>query len=329
MNLPLVSIIVPIYKAEHYLDTCIKSILNQTYTNLEVILVDDGSPDNCPAICDMYAEKDSRVRVIHKKNGGVSSARNTGLDYANGQYICFVDSDDWIEAKMVEHLYDCIQKNNTDAAVCLSSDYSEDGAFIEKWDLDWRKPVADRESLIRNSFFLIENRSDEPFIFWMTAWGKLIKRSFWENVRFRCDLYLGEDVQAWLEIAVQIQSCAFLNESLYNYRIREGAAYSMADQYSKSKGRYIRSLVTYDVFKNHPEYQKYALENLIFAAFGHLTAIAKKKKRSEFNEIRRTIVLLKGNIQRDFQNYTVKYRLGLRLLFYFPDLLWSGLNLLP
>lgn len=101
---PLISVIVPVYKVEAYLDKCVKSILNQTYQNLEIILVDDGSPDNCPAKCDEYAEQDSRVKVIHKTNGGLSSARNAGMEIAKGDYIGFVDSDDWIAPKMYEIL---------------------------------------------------------------------------------------------------------------------------------------------------------------------------------------------------------------------------------
>ncbi|MDI1303790.1 MAG: glycosyltransferase, partial [bacterium] len=92
----LISIIIPIYGVEKYIDKCILSVINQTYKNLEIILVDDGSPDNCPAICDQYAKKDSRIRVIHKINGGLSSARNSGIDIATGKYITFVDSDDSI-----------------------------------------------------------------------------------------------------------------------------------------------------------------------------------------------------------------------------------------
>lgn len=95
----LISVIIPVYKVEEYLDRCVESILNQTYTNLEILLVDDGSPDNCPRLCDEYALKDARVRVIHKENGGLASARNAGLEKANGQFVSFIDSDDWIEKK--------------------------------------------------------------------------------------------------------------------------------------------------------------------------------------------------------------------------------------
>ena len=98
----LVSVIVPVYKVEKYLNRCVNSILNQTYKDLEVILVDDGSPDSCPEICDGYAQKDKRVKVIHKENGGQGSARNSGLDVARGEYILFVDSDDYIAKNLIE-----------------------------------------------------------------------------------------------------------------------------------------------------------------------------------------------------------------------------------
>ena len=117
MPQPLVSIIVPIYKVEPYLRRCLNSIVNQTYTNLEIILVDDGSPDGCPQICDEYAAKDKRIVVIHKKNGGLSDARNTGLDICKGEYISFVDSDDWVDEGYIEKLLSFTQKENADIAI--------------------------------------------------------------------------------------------------------------------------------------------------------------------------------------------------------------------
>ena len=119
MNQPeLISIIVPVYKVEKYLDKCVESIVEQTYKNLEIILVDDGSPDNCSAMCDEWAQKDSRIKVIHKENGGLSSARNAGLDACTGDYIGFVDSDDWIEPDMYEYLLNISMKNNADVSRC-------------------------------------------------------------------------------------------------------------------------------------------------------------------------------------------------------------------
>lgn len=114
----LISVIVPIYKVEPYLDKCIASIVNQTYKNLEIILVDDGSPDNCPAMCDSWAERDSRIRVIHKPNGGLSDARNAGMAVATGELLAFVDSDDWISPDMYEYLYQRLTEDGSDVAAC-------------------------------------------------------------------------------------------------------------------------------------------------------------------------------------------------------------------
>lgn len=118
MNNPLISVIVPVYKAEKYFDKCVNSIINQTYKNLEIILVDDGSPDICGKMCDEFAEKDSRVRVFHKENGGQSSARNVGLDNMSGEYVGFVDSDDWIEPNMYERLMSLIKKYDAQISAC-------------------------------------------------------------------------------------------------------------------------------------------------------------------------------------------------------------------
>ena len=114
----LISIVVPVYKVEPYLDKCVSSIVNQTYKNLEIILVDDGSPDNCPAMCDAWAEKDNRIRVIHKPNGGLSDARNAGMSVATGELMAFVDSDDWIAPDMYEKLYHHLTEDGSDIAAC-------------------------------------------------------------------------------------------------------------------------------------------------------------------------------------------------------------------
>jgi len=114
-----VSVIIPVYKVEKFIRKCVDSVLNQTYNNLEVILVDDGSPDNCPLICDDYVKRDTRVRVFHKTNGGQSSARNLALDNMTGDYVSFVDSDDYIEPDMIETMLSCIEREEGDVAICL------------------------------------------------------------------------------------------------------------------------------------------------------------------------------------------------------------------
>ena len=135
MYKPLISIIVPIYKVEKYLKKCIQSIMNQTYLNFELILVDDGSPDDCPMICDNYAKLDNRIVVLHKQNGGLSDARNAGLDVARGEYIGFVDSDDFIANNMYEKLLSGLLAEDADMAVCNFSYVDENYRFLDKRNL--------------------------------------------------------------------------------------------------------------------------------------------------------------------------------------------------
>ena len=123
----LISVIIPVYNVEKYLDRCVESVVNQTYKNLEIILIDDGSTDNCLAKCDEWARKDSRIKVIHKKNGGLSDARNAGLKIAQGKYIGFVDSDDWIRCDMYQMLYERLQIDDSDIAACGVEMIWEDG----------------------------------------------------------------------------------------------------------------------------------------------------------------------------------------------------------
>ena len=125
MQQPLLSVIVPIYNVENYLDRCVESIVNQTYKNLEIILVDDGSPDNCPRMCDKWAEKDSRIKVVHKENGGLSDARNAGIPLTKGEIISFIDSDDWIEPAAYESLYNQAYRETVE---CVMFSYHRDFA---------------------------------------------------------------------------------------------------------------------------------------------------------------------------------------------------------
>lgn len=173
-----ISIIVPIYKVQDYLDECIESIINQTYSNVEVILVDDGSPDRCPQMCDEWAKRDSRIRVIHKKNGGLSSARNAGLDVANGEYISFVDSDDFICSDALQNLYDRI-KDDKSIGITSGLVYRYQDGFTSNFKDEW---ICSREIVIPASDFLLETMSQKTSY---TVWNKLYRREVIGNTRFR------------------------------------------------------------------------------------------------------------------------------------------------
>ena len=166
----LISVIVPVYKVENYLKTCVHSILAQTYKNFELILVDDGSPDRCPEICEELAAEDSRIRVIHRKNGGLSAARNTGTKSAEGGYLTYIDSDDSVEPLYLQTLYEALKKNDADVSVVRSREVYE-GRSPEKQAAgaaDERLVLTGRDAVKR----LLE--MDETFM--ITAWGKLYSR---------------------------------------------------------------------------------------------------------------------------------------------------------
>ena len=184
----LVSVIIPVYKVETYLPMCVDSVLNQTYRNLEVILVDDGSPDNCPAICDEYAKKDKRIRVIHQKNAGLSMARNAGLDICTGDYITFVDSDDALHVAFVARLLAACEENGAEIAV---------GDFMKATPTEYlpkiAAPLANKPVRVvdgREANMMLYRRSE--WVRMVTAWGKLFRRELLETERFP-DVKLHED----------------------------------------------------------------------------------------------------------------------------------------
>lgn len=173
---PLISIIVPVYNVEKYLSKCLDSIVNQTYKNLEIILVDDGSTDNSGDICDEYANKDNRIKVIHKENGGLSDARNKGMNIAKGEYVGFVDSDDYIAKDMYEYLYAFAVKNDLDVAMCASCDVYEDKIIYPK---NFESIILDKKEKI------IENIFINPFGgAAVSVCSKLFKYDVIKNIRF-------------------------------------------------------------------------------------------------------------------------------------------------
>lgn len=180
----MITVIVPVYAVEPYLDRCVQSIVNQSYKDLEVILVDDGSPDRCPAICDSWADKDNRIRVIHKANGGLSDARNAGMHIASGSYIAFVDSDDWIAPEMLERLLFAINKDESDIAACTVKMIWEDG-FKEQLLTVSANCVLNKEEA--QEALLAESLLKQP------VWYKLYKRETIQTLSFEVGRY-HEDV---------------------------------------------------------------------------------------------------------------------------------------
>ena len=203
---PLLSIIVPVYDVERYLQKCIDSILAQTFTDFELILVDDGSPDNCPALCDAAAAKDARIRVLHQKNGGLSAARNAGLDVARGEWIGFVDSDDYIAPEMYEILYKAVQSTGADLALCDYVKVDETGALCSQKQVAVpKKGLTGRERLHKAYLTTVD-----------FAWNKLYHRTIFAQLRYPVGK-LNEDFFVIPEICLNTQKAVVVPDVLYYY----------------------------------------------------------------------------------------------------------------
>ncbi len=213
-GMPLISVIVPVYNVEAYLSRCVDSILAQTYKNLEIILVDDGSTDNCGKICDEYAERDPHIRVIHKTNGGLSSARNAGIDVAAGEYLGFVDSDDWISAEMYETLLGLIEKYKVPLAFGGRFDYSSRSHAETIGLCPPKEEVISGEEVVRRIFTWDQLDS--------SACDKLYHRDLFADIRYPLGL-IGEDVPTTYRLAMKAEKAVACPLPFYHYFHREGS----------------------------------------------------------------------------------------------------------
>ncbi len=209
----MISIIIPIYKVEEYIEKCIESVINQTYTNIEIILIDDGSPDNCGAICDKYAENDNRIKVIHKVNGGLSDARNAGMKIASGDYFVFIDSDDWVDKDYCEFLYNKQKEYDADIVVTPLRSVTQDGADISR--------KFTHETLIMTPEIAMEKMFARDSISWC-AQAKLYRKELFEGVIYPVGVLM-EDKATTYKLYHKANKIIFADTPKYNYLVRSGS----------------------------------------------------------------------------------------------------------
>lgn len=202
----LISVIIPVYGVEPYLKRCVDSVLAQTYTHMEIILVDDGSPDNCPAICDGYAAQDSRVRVIHQANAGLSGARNAGIDQAKGAFLAFVDSDDYLAPDFLETLYHACVETGSDMSVCRW-EYVK-GEEIPEHGTGETKTFTGRE--MQANLYIPDGA------YFVVAWNKLYRRELFWEIRYPLGR-IHEDEATTYRIYDEVKQAAYVDRSLYGY----------------------------------------------------------------------------------------------------------------
>lgn len=274
----LISVIVPIYNVEEYLIKCIKSIINQTYQNLEILLIDDGSTDNCLKICNNLQKNDNRIRVYHKSNGGLSDARNYGVVRASGKYVCFVDSDDYIDAAMIEKLYMKIKKENADVCSC-----------------DVIAVSSNQESKVSRKY--MSKMIDDVYYGNGFVWNKMYKKKLIENILFDTTIHIYEDLLFnYTILAKKEVKYTFIKDPLYYYIQRNGSI--MHSNYIQKK---LYSLeVTEKIISilksiNNMHYLEYECRNL-----GNILKLYKHKKQSVDLEKHLTMAL-------DYVKYDLKY----------------------
>ncbi len=221
---PLISVIVPVYQVEEYLELCVESICNQTYCNLEIILIDDGSKDACPKMCDEYAKKDERIVVIHKENGGLSSARNHGLDICKGSYITCVDSDDYIAEDMIERLYQVAADTSAEMVSCRWKNVYEDGRIMESSKQTDRIRLVEKEEALEIMLYQLD--AD------VCAWGKLYKRELFAQERY-LEGKLYEDFAIIFSLLERCHKVAFIDYDGYYYLQRSNSI--MRVQFQRKK----------------------------------------------------------------------------------------------
>lgn len=248
--LPLISVIVPVYNTVKYLDRCMKSILNQNYSNLEILLVDDGSTDGSAERCDFYAAEDSRVCVIHKENGGQSSARNAGLDLCRGEYISFVDSDDWIEPEMYSTLVNQLILCDAGLAICGRYDAYENNNHKTIGKILGKNGLFDAYQLI--PYMINSELSD------FSVCDKLHRRDLWNNIRFP-EGTIYEDLAVMYKVVLAAKSVVLCDVPFYVYYHRTGSTVTAGFRESLfDYPKHTKQLLG-DISSWYPEYTNYAI----------------------------------------------------------------------
>lgn len=272
-NNPLISVIVPVYKVEQYLEKCVESIKKQTYKNLEIILVDDGSPDNCPALCDSLAKTDKRIKVIHKPNGGLSDARNAGINIATGKFITFVDSDDYLNLNFIETLYHNLTETGSDVSICNFQDVYEN----EEVDTSLKETSKILTFDGSNKF---EQLYKDLRLRFVTAWGKLYRKDIFDKVKYPVGK-INEDEFVCHHILSLCDKVCYSDVKYYYYLQRQNSI--MHQKYSKKNLNIFEAL--YDRFLFFKEnYPKLAL-NSLYAYLSDITVNYYKFDKSVRKEL--------------------------------------------
>lgn len=306
--MPKISVIVPVYNIENYIEECIKSILNQTFKDFELLLVDDGSTDSSLNICREYEKKDNRIKVIHKKNGGLSDARNTGIEKACGKYFCFIDGDDFIANDTLENMYNLILKNNSQIAICNMVRYYEDEDTEVFYKPSETKIVLEGE----DRFKTLEQPS---------VCNKMFKAELFNGIRFPYGKYY-EDTFVYHELVMKARSVILTGKDSYYYRCRRGSI--LDGGYSKKYFDFMEAVYLRAIFLDQNNIKEYADEAYLHMYSSLSNAYNNLDRNSD--ELKPLFDVAKDRYNKVFKrlikdkNFNIKQKLRFILLRYSPKL---------
>lgn len=266
----LISVIIPVYNVEKYLTKCIESIIKQTYTNLEIILVDDGSPDNCGKICDEYAQKDDRIKVIHKKNGGQSEARNYGIEIATGKYITFLDSDDYISEDYIEYMYKLLKDNNANLSICGVQIVNNEN---KKYNTEETEVKIYKTNEAFENLLYAEGIEG-------AVYAKLYPKDYFDNIKFPVgEKY--EDIAIIALLMNKAEKIVYGNKKCYFYYTRPGS--TSKSGFNKNELDYIKNvkLMLNYIKQNYPELENAVLRYQVYSQFRILRIILFSKNKND------------------------------------------------
>lgn len=270
----LVSVVIPIYNVEDYLIRCIDSVINQSYSNLEIILVDDGSKDKCGSICDTYAKKDNRIIVIHKTNGGLSDARNAGIHVAKGKYISFIDSDDYVAINYIEELVRVLELTQADMSVVDVQVVNENTPYsVNRIEGDI-SILSKYDAIIRAL----------KLSFRQSAWGKLYRLDIFDDIEFPKGM-LYEDLAIVYQVLYKMNTIALSTAQLYKYEIRSGSIMQTGFKRQQYDSLVVAENAKDFVVGKYPELKKLAYGRCVYAYLAILRKMLLSSNRSEYNNL--------------------------------------------
>ncbi|MCR5253492.1 MAG: glycosyltransferase [Treponema sp.] len=306
----LISVIIPVYNVEKFLVKCIDSVISQSYTNLEILLIDDGSTDGSGKICDSYAQKDNRIKVIHKINGGLSSARNLGLDNASGEYIAFIDSDDFVKKNFIQILYERLIIDKSDISVCNFERIDESGNSISEFPL-----IKSEEKMIQNRKEFWESFFHHGAVN-VVAWNKLYKKKIFDSIRY-FEGHIHEDIFIIPEIIECVEKISFTTEPLYCYLKRSDSIVgNVKNKHVFDIDKIFADLLLAEYFEKNGYFEMFShhlLDVIIDTTENVCKAKLTKKEMSDFQNIHKRFSLLYIRNYKDFSKRGIKFHVYMQL----------------